>query len=106
MLHRVLIPIFLVMLISCDQASVKTANIVYYKTGCDEYEISSDIEESISGVVDYARDHSIDLVEVTSEGKCGYVLTGSQRDREIHSALTDVDLLQEIKDYYGAVPRK
>lgn len=73
--------------------------IIFY-SGCDDPEISIDIEHSFHAVRDFLNANNISSILSPAEGSCGYQLMGHGKSRRITSAMTDVDLVNEITIYF------
>ena len=85
------------LLISCAHYKSST-NKLLVNTHCDNYEIESDIEYSVEQLSSFLRENNI-LVNRGKSG-CGYTLKGNQI-KDIEGALTDYDLMIEIKSFFG-----
>ncbi len=85
-------------------SAARPARIIYYQTGCDNAEVRSDIEHSISGITGFATRNGIRLVRAKRPGKCGYVLAQGGRKKRIPSALTDVDLAEAARAFFRLRP--
>lgn len=84
---------FLLMCLSWNSFAANEGKRIYYYAGCDNPEIYSDIETSISGITNFAKNNNILLIELDKPKKCGYLLVFGKKKKQISSALTDVDLL-------------
>jgi len=89
------------MCLSCGSFASNDGKLIYYYTGCDNPEIYSDIEASISGIANYAKKNNIRLIELDKPKKCGYLLSCGKKKKQIRSALTDVDLLFLSNKFFG-----
>lgn len=91
-------PIILVsiLLFGCAQAGGKRA--LFVNTKCDDHEIGSDIEYSVKQLSAFLGENNIRIAKGNSG--CGYTLKGDQI-KDIEGALTDYDLMIEIKSFFG-----
>jgi hypothetical protein len=80
------------MCLSWNLFASEEEKFIYYYTGCDNPDIYSDMEASISGIANFAKNNGIHLVELNKPKKCGYLLVSSEKKRPIKSVLTDIDL--------------
>src|SRR5512139_3538046 len=93
----------LIILVAFMFTSVSCASnerVIYYYIGCDNPEVYSDIEESISGVADFAKKNNIKLIAREESKTCGYLFAQSGSEKYIRSALTDVDLILLSNEFF------
>lgn len=92
---------FALICLPCGAFASNDGKLIYYYIGCDNPEINSDIEVSISGIVNYAKKNNIHLIELDKPKKCGYLLVCGEKKKQIRSAVTDVDLLLLSNKFFG-----
>lgn len=73
--------------------------ILEFDLSCDDHEIVLDIKRSIDNNKEFLESHNIIFREV-NYNQCGYVMKKKSEFMEIKTALTDIDLLMEIQDFY------
>jgi len=69
--------------------------------GCNNIEVIGDIDYSIKDISKYLSKNNIELIVDNESLKCGYTLINAGNLKNIKSALTDVDLHEEINRFYG-----
>lgn len=74
---------------------------VYYYNGCDDPEVSSDIEQSILSLEKFAEENQISLIHKHEPNKCGYLFVLGSTTRYIGSAMTDIDLMMLSNEFFS-----
>ena len=95
--------LFISNLISCttnSQVVNKTERKIIVYIQCSSQEVSSDILYSIESIKDQLKEKKISIMMDNKKNQCGYFLINGAQTRRISSALTDVDLSQEIDLFY------
>ena len=91
--------VFSVMIVMPVTAAAKNDRVIIYYVDCENYEIVSDIENSIRGITPDADANGISIKQAKSN-KCGYMLINRGKKRFIGSVFTDVDLWEICKEYF------
>ena len=99
MIKIVILFVMLITSLQCNQKANERKIIVF--TGCDNIEIVQDIELSISNNLKLIKEKHI-IVEMDSVAiECGYKLLKNTDEMKIETALTDVDLMITINEFYN-----
>ncbi len=97
--------LFLVLIPSCqNQNDTKEGAYIRSVTillGCNDVEVTSDLKYSVENISAYLKQNKIKLVVDEKKNGCGYLLKDGDRINKIESALTDLDLIGELKSFFG-----
>ena len=87
------------LLLACSHTDKENEKLIVH-LGCDEFEIVSDLQYSSSKIKDWLGENNISLIEETETQICGYTLIKGTSSKEINTAMTDVDLVVEISNFF------
>lgn len=73
---------------------------VYYFLGCGNNEVISDINLSIHTLKDFTQDNNINIIYIENIKTCGYLLAYGDESEYRQSALTDVDLMLLLANFF------
>ena len=85
--------------IHCEYKNDKRKIVVYY--GCDNIEIIQDLDLSIIKNENLFSEMNIEIEKDTIEHICGYLLIKNNNKLRLESVLTDVDLMNTVKDFFN-----
>ena len=89
---------FTFFIVSCESP---VERLIIVNIGCDEFEITSDIQLSIDNNRDFLNEMNIAIEIDTLKKYCGYKLIKGEEERLVKSAMTDIDLLNEVSEFYN-----
>lgn len=69
--------------------------------GCSDNEVISDLKYSVENILTYLKRNKIKLVIDEQKSECGYILNDNNRKKYIKSALTDIDLINELNSFFN-----
>ena len=97
----ILVAISIVFSFTCkeNQKSDKSKEIIVL-LGTDNVEINADIEHSIEGIKTFLNDNNIKLIIKSHTEQSGYILKYDSKEKQINTAMTDIDLLEICKEFY------
>lgn len=72
--------------------------VVYF--GCNNIEIIHDLSLSVDQNLNILKEYNIELTRDTTANKCGYLLKKGEINKSFDSAITDVDLMLILKDFF------
>lgn len=105
-MKRLILGVILVMLTSfCqekvnknDQNSNRSMTVLL---GCNDNEVVSDLNYSVEHISTYLKLNNIKLNFDEQKSECGYVLKDNKNKKYIESALTDIDLINELNSFFN-----
>ena len=68
--------------------------------GCDDVEILSDIEYSVTRLDSFFNANGIVVKVNDTANDCGYILVRGRDDSTINTVLTDIDLVEKCRGYF------
>lgn len=68
---------------------------------CGEFEIAGDLEHSVNANKLYFEENNIDISYSEDSGKCGYELRNGAKTMNIERVLTDIELHDECRKFFG-----
>lgn len=95
----VLVSLMLLIIVQCRQKDNKRKIVVF--CGCDNIEIVHDINLSITNNEKLFRKFNIEIEHDSLEQTCGYLLINDGDKLSLKSALTDVDLMTTVSNFYN-----
>ncbi|MDD4050520.1 MAG: hypothetical protein PHR28_01295 [candidate division Zixibacteria bacterium] len=82
-------------------ASCGVERRVIILNGCDDDEVLFDLYAHTEKVAPFLIKNAIDTVYSDSLAECGFILQMGPREKHINGVVTDVDLVDECKSFFG-----
>jgi len=86
-------------LIGCNKEMPQNKEIIV-SLGCNDTEIISDIEHSLKEISPFLKSNNVNLMIKGNVPECGYLLKFGSKQKNIDSAITDVELIDIGKDFF------
>lgn len=90
-----------ILLSSCAIHAKDTTNVIVGYTNCNDSEISNDIIYSMEQISEFTKMNDIKLIVKNTSEKCGYKMQGVATSRTFFGAMTDYDLMLEVRAFFS-----